>query len=169
MDDGTEMFQISLHDRPVLVELTEAPEVEWLLLRMMTDMEGVILMYDTADRDGYEALKAVHGKLFGAVEKPSKVQATASWKSWWRLARQKLRPPRPATPVFLVAISQLLQDSTDNVTREQGEEWCQLIGGTFVELTARRYPVPRKSSEPCNKLLCDLASRVILRRLSQLT
>ncbi|KAI0129101.1 hypothetical protein BJ170DRAFT_682881 [Xylariales sp. AK1849] len=163
-DNGIEPLQISLHDRPVIVELTLVPAEEWLL-RHIPKMasEGIILLYDTADRDGYEALKAVHGKVFGAVKKPSEVQATRSW----RLARQKVQP-QPARPVFLVAISLPWQESTDKVTHEQGEELCEVLGGTFVELTAKRYPVPRNSSKTNKKLLCDLASRIILRRLSQL-
>jgi hypothetical protein len=175
MDNGIEeSLQISLHDRPVIVKLTFVPAEERFLLNI-TEIasEGVIFLYDSADRDGFEALKAGHGKVFGAVKKPSEVQATRSWNSRWRLARQKFQPrlqhvEQLAPPVFLVAISLPWQESTDKVTREQGEEWCKVLGGTFVELTAKRYPVPRNSSETNNKLLCDLASRVILRKLSQL-
>lgn len=121
-----ESLQVSLHDRPVVMELTLVLTAEWflLLVRQMAS-EGVILLHYTADKNDYEALKELYGKAFRAVKKPSKV---SSWNSWWRLARRKVqrRPyddEQPTPIVILVDISLPWQESTDKVTCEQGEEW----------------------------------------------
>lgn len=157
--------------------MTLIPTEEWLRMFIPDkSIEAIILLYDTADRDGYEALKPVDGKVLGYVKIPPKVQATRSWKSMWRLAREKLQPqPQivepPPPPIFLVAISVPWHESTDKVTREQGEELCEILGGTFVELTGKRFPDQEYLSETTKRLFGDLVSRAILRKIksAQLT